>query len=92
MRKRSESWRPGSFIFVAGERDRNLRETSFLDSGTNEAERGQEIHANSQTATRPLETRSPLETPRLLQDLELEPREQAVPSTVANMYIATGTI
>lgn len=80
MTKRSESWRPGSFIFLSGERDRNLRETSFVDSGTNEAaiERGQEIHANAQTAAIPLETLSPLETPRLLQVLELEPREQAL--------------
>ena len=80
MTKRSESWRPGSFIFLSGERDRNLRETSFVDSGTNEAaiERGQEIHANAQTAAIPLETPSPLETLRLLQDLEFEPREQAL--------------
>jgi hypothetical protein len=78
MRKRSESCRPGSFIFLSGKRDRNLRKTSFVDSGKNEAERGQEIHANAQTAAVPLETPSSLETPRLLQDLELEPREQAL--------------
>ena len=41
--------------------------------------KGQEIHTNTQTSARPLETPSPLETPRLLQDLEFEPREQALP-------------
>jgi len=55
--------------------------TSFLDSGTNEDERGQEIQDNAQTVEtpNPLEMPSPLETSRLLQDLELEPREQALP-------------